>query len=97
MSTKNLSRLQVTWSEFLSRFNFTIVYRPGKSGAKPDALTRQSGDIPKEGDERLAHQQQLILKPHNLSVEAGNLIAAPAELADNPLEPIENLCVTAQA
>ncbi|SLM34769.1 retrotransposon nucleocapsid protein [Lasallia pustulata] len=40
MSTKQLSRCQARWSEFLSRFNFKIVYRPGKQGAKPDALTR---------------------------------------------------------
>ena len=50
MSTKLLSRRQARWSEFLSRFNFKIVYRPGKARAKPDALTRRSGDLPKEGD-----------------------------------------------
>ena len=53
MSTKQLSRRQARWSEFLSRFNFKIVYRPGKQGAKPDALTRRSGDLLKGGDERL--------------------------------------------
>lgn len=70
MSPKNLSHRQVRWSESLCRFNFTIVYRPGKAGAKPDALTRRPRDLPKEGDERLVHQQQVILKPHNLCVEA---------------------------
>ena len=50
MSTKLLSHRQARWSEFLSRFNFKIVYRPGKAGARPDALTRRSGDLPKEGD-----------------------------------------------
>ncbi|SLM40537.1 retrotransposon nucleocapsid protein [Lasallia pustulata] len=44
MSAKQLFRRQARWSEFLSRFNFKIVYRPGKQGAKPDALTRQSRD-----------------------------------------------------
>ena len=37
ISTKLLSRRQARWSEFLSRFNFKIVYRPGKAEAKPDA------------------------------------------------------------
>ena len=39
MSTKLLSCRQAHWSEFLSRFNFRIIYRPGKASGKPDALT----------------------------------------------------------
>ena len=50
-STKLLSRRQARWSEFLSRFDYKIVYRPGRAGGKPDALTRRSGDLPEEGDE----------------------------------------------
>jgi hypothetical protein len=65
-TTKLLNRRQARWSEFLSRFNFKIIYRPGKQGAKPDALTRRSEDLPKEGDERLLHQSQVVLKKANL-------------------------------
>ncbi|KAK7570621.1 hypothetical protein V3481_007378 [Fusarium oxysporum f. sp. vasinfectum] len=64
-TTKLLNRRQARWSEFLSRFNFKITYRPGKQGVKPDALTRRSEDLPKEGDERLAHQSQIVLKKEN--------------------------------
>ena len=70
MSTKLLSRRQARWSEFLSRFNFKIVYRPGKAGVKPDALTRRSGDLPKGGDKYDEHtkfQYQVVLKPQNLT------------------------------
>ena len=71
MSTKlQVSRRQAQWSEFLSRFNFKIVYRPGKAGAKPDALTRRSGDLPKEGDkydERTKFQYQAVLTLQNLT------------------------------
>ena len=78
MSTKQLSRRQARWSEFLSRFNFVIHYRPGKLGAKPDALTRRSGDLPKEGDGRLQQMVQTVLKPHNLdSAVRKDLVAAP--------------------
>ena len=70
MSTKLLNRRQARWSEFLSRFNFRIVYRPGKAGGKPDALTRRSGDLPKEGDERLLHQSQTVIKSQNLQLDA---------------------------
>ena len=48
-SSKQLRRRQARWSEFLSRFDYKIIYRPGKAGGKPDALTRRSGDLPKEG------------------------------------------------
>ena len=70
MTTKQLSRRQARWSEYLSRFNFIIMYRPGKLGAKPDALTRRSEDLPKRGDERLKQQLQTVLKPHNLEPTA---------------------------
>jgi hypothetical protein len=53
MSTKLLNRRQTRWAEYLSRFNFRIVYHPGKAGGKPNALTRRSGDLPPGGDERL--------------------------------------------
>ena len=42
MSTKLLNRRQIRWAEFLSKFNFKIVYRPGKAGGKPDSLARRS-------------------------------------------------------
>jgi len=48
--TKLLNRRQARWVQFLSQFNFKIVYRPGKSGAKLDSLTRRSRVLPKEGD-----------------------------------------------
>ena len=69
MSTKQLSRRQARWSEFLSRFNYHITYRPGKAGGKPDALTHRSGDLPKEGDTqdpRHLYQHQTVLKSHVL-------------------------------
>ena len=70
MSTKLLNRRQARWSEFLSRFDFKITYRPGKQGTKPDSLTRRSEDLPKEGDQRLTHQSQVVLKSKNLSIKA---------------------------
>lgn len=67
-TTKQLNRRQARWSEMLSRFNFKIVYRPGKQGQKPDALTRRSEDMPEEGDERRNHQSQVMLKRENLDL-----------------------------
>src|SRR6266481_6344187 len=38
-TTKQLTRQQVHWSEYLSGFNCLIRYRAGRLGTKPDALT----------------------------------------------------------
>jgi hypothetical protein len=65
-TTKLLNRRQARWSQFLSQFNFKIVYRPGTAGGKPDALTRRSGDLPKEGDDRSLENQTTIIKPENI-------------------------------
>jgi hypothetical protein len=49
--TKKLrNRRQAQWALELSEYNFKIVYRPGPKNAKADALTRRSGDLPKQGD-----------------------------------------------
>jgi hypothetical protein len=69
MTTKLLNHRQTCWAEYLSHFNFKIVYRPSKAGAKPDSLTHRSGDLPQGGDDRLVEQHKAVLKPHNLPDE----------------------------
>jgi hypothetical protein len=49
-STKLLTRRQARWSEYLSGFSYTVRYRPGKQGVKPDSLTRRSDVYPQEGE-----------------------------------------------
>lgn len=67
MSTKDLSRRQVRWSEFLSRFDWQLKFRPGKDGGKPDALTRRSQDLPADStDPRVILNRQTVIKSHNL-------------------------------
>jgi hypothetical protein len=46
--------------------NFKIVYYPGTAGGKPDALTRCSGDLPKEGDDCSLENQTTIIKLQNI-------------------------------
>jgi hypothetical protein len=70
MTNKLLSRRQARWAQFLSQFNFRIAYRPGKQGGKPDALTRRSGDLPKDGDERKEINFSTVLKPGNVDPKA---------------------------
>src|SRR5919202_3561462 len=87
MTTKQLSRRHVRWAEFLSRFNFKISYQPGKLNVKADALTRRSGDLPKEGDKRLEYQGQILLKPKNLDPP---LILNLLNLVENHVNNEEN-------
>jgi hypothetical protein len=65
-TTKLLNRRQARWSQFLSQFNFKIVYHPGTARGKPDALTSRSGDLPKEGDDHSLENQTTIIKPENI-------------------------------
>lgn len=81
INTKQLNWQQARWSEYLSQFTFTITYRPGKQGAKPKALTRRSGDLYEEWDERLLHQSQTVLKTENLDLELNSL----AKLKSRPV------------
>ncbi len=72
MSTKQLSRHQARWSEFLSRFNYHIAYRFDKIDDKSNALTRRSEDLFKERntfDSRHQYQHQTILKTHVLDLD----------------------------
>jgi len=66
MMKKLLNRRQARWSEFLTTFEYKIVYQPGKLNGKADTLTRRPGDLPERGDERLKNIEQVVLKPHNL-------------------------------
>ena len=75
MITKQLSRRQTRWVEYLSRFNFKINYRLDKQEDKSNALTRRSEDLSKEEDLRLEQQYQVILKSHNLELLVNTMIS----------------------
>lgn len=70
MKTKRLNHRQARWSEFLSRYDFIVKFLPATKNGNVDAMTRRAGDLPREGDERLAHQIQTILIPKNLEIHA---------------------------
>jgi transposase InsO family protein len=70
MSTKKLSRRQARWAEYISQFDFQIIYRPGRLNERADALTRRAQDRPATAaDARVQHQMQTLLKPEMLSDE----------------------------
>ena len=68
MTTKSLSQWQTHWSEFLSQFNFKIIYKLSCFNIWADTLTHWSGDLPKKGEDDLwrSHQKQILLKFINI-------------------------------
>ena len=73
-TSKLLNRRQARWSEYLSRFDFKIVYRSGKLNSAADALSRQSGDFPSKGEDKTMLQQ--VLKPENFEISGLDLQAS---------------------
>ena len=62
---KQFSHYQACWSEFLSHFDFKIVYHFEKVSDKSDAFTHWSEDFSKKknnSDKYLLYQNQIILK-----------------------------------
>lgn len=62
MTTQKLTERHVRWSQPLSQFNFTLFFRAGKKGARPDALSHRGQDMPESpNDPRLKKREfQLI-------------------------------------
>ena len=60
MTKALLSRRQARWAQELAQYDFKIMFRPGTQNGKADALTRRSGDLPKEEDGRVRPTQPLI-------------------------------------
>jgi hypothetical protein len=81
MMTKLLNQRQPHWSQFLSQFNFNIVYHPSTAGGKLDALTCRSGDLPKVGDDRSLENQTTIMKPENILQLSAVAMLTPASPA----------------
>ena len=65
LTTKLWNQRQIRWAQQLANYNFKIVYRPGKRGGKPDALSRRPEYRPEEG---ATHREQSILKPDHFQI-----------------------------
>ena len=58
MTAQKLNRRQARYSLYLSRFDFTLHHRPGRSMGKPDALSRRSD----HGDRKKDNSDMVLLK-----------------------------------
>ena len=89
MISKQLNRRQARWAEFLSEFNFRIIYRPEKQEQKPDSLTRRSKDLPANAtDERTQYNHFTLLKDKCLDSEVRKAIALTSMLLNEATENV---------
>lgn len=66
-SAQRLTRRQARWSLYLTRFNFTMCHKPGKTMLTADPLSRRPDH--EEGVE-LDNRDQILLKPEYFTVRA---------------------------
>ena len=76
-TTKVLNRRQSRWAELIANYDFKIVYRPGKSMGKPDAMSRRHDFS--EGSKASEAPPCTLLKPDQLQLSAVRSSAASAE------------------
>ena len=69
-----LSRRQARWAQFLTHFDFIIIYRLGMQQGKADALSRRSYMELRPGEPAFEHQKQILLGPNRLRLMVVNAI-----------------------
>jgi len=65
LTKKIWNQRQIRGAQELTNYNFKIVYRPGRRGGKPDALSRRPQYGPEEGAH---HTVQSILKTEHFQI-----------------------------
>ena len=74
-SKRMLSTRQIRWADFLSNFDITFQYRPGKENVAADALSRKTADLPTVKAREREERTTTLVPPEKL----GFPIAAVAE------------------
>ena len=69
-----LTRRQARWAQFLIRFEFKILYRPGSQQGKANSLSRRTYLAPLLGEATFDDQKQILLGPPRLqAVEVSHM------------------------
>ena len=66
MTTKVLTSKQARWMEFISDFNFQIMFTPGKDNQKADILSRREQDLETHEKVKLDSRSRVLLAPGRL-------------------------------
>jgi len=97
---RRLNERQMRWADILSRYDFTLQYRPGKLASRPDALSRREQDMPTEGDKRLEFRDVRLLNPDAFIGNAVFIAPVDAEAptsTDEDEQPLERQWEAAEA
>ena len=74
ITTHKLNHHQACWNEFLSEFNFNIIYQPEAINSVTDALTHHAGNcLCNKKNSQNAHQYQIILEGQQLQLNIFNV------------------------
>ncbi|MBW0540873.1 hypothetical protein O181_080588 [Austropuccinia psidii MF-1] len=92
------TRRQARWAEFLSEFQFSITYRPGRLATIPDALSCQDNVYPERGEDFISKNPinyQKIIKQDE--IQASNFLAIKVDSLSNLIDSIQkSLCQYSQ-
>ena len=89
MTKRQLTARQARWADILSRFNFQIIYQPGKQNMKADALTRRKEDQDSQRKVILESRNQALLRPDQLDPRIVEDMAKEPDNCSYQLSPIE--------
>ena len=78
MTTKRLSARQARWAELLSRYNFKLAYRAGKSNSRADALSRKAEDVQAQEGAIAQYRTQTLLPTSKVDSQILNELQIPA-------------------
>lgn len=89
-TTRNLSRRQVRWAEFLGDYNFVITYRAARLNGAADALSRK--DKPLEGGDSSSKTPMTLLNPNIFinSLTTVNIEPEQNEIVKNIIKLLPN-------
>nr|AAG24792.1 pol protein [Colletotrichum gloeosporioides] len=95
-TSKVLNKRQIRWSEFLSEFNFRIIYRKGSENGRADALSRRPDynvPVPEETQVILKHNDNGDLVPATklLMMTGRSTASPPSELDDEAIMKFHSL------
>ncbi|PNH26348.1 hypothetical protein BJF96_g10337 [Verticillium dahliae] len=92
-TNKDLNKRQIRWAEFLSEFNFTIIYRKGSENGRADILSRRSDHeqtTPPNNNAILASDKEGNLIPYHRTLAVTTRIK-PAKPPKSTTELIEQV------
>ena len=87
LTTKQLTRRQARWSEYMADFHFTIEYRAGRKSTKPDALSCRADHRPSDTNSTsLSHE--LNKHKHRPLLTKNQLLTSTLVVADYPASDV---------